>query len=355
MPFSGLSSLVKSVGASPWAISALGIGGGLAGAALFATQRTPEWEFSTSTALISGGSTGIGLEVAKLLVIRNAKHVVIAARREEVLKNAVEALKGVKKQCNSTSEVHYVVMDVCSEASVNAAVVEAQRLCSGAAVSLLVCSAGFAKPRRFLESSISDAEEMMQTNYFGCLRLMWVVMPSMIAQGRGRIVLTSSLAALAPIAGYTLYAGTKAGLRALAHSVDMENSCLGVRVQVVSPPDVETPGFEKENEVKSPECRAISSYGGAKPFSAEAMARKVVEGIRYYRFDITLGLDGTVLQQASAGMEPATSAIGLLREILFSGVSRLILALYSKIHYGIVREVRLGRPSSRKGDTKKTG
>lgn len=334
--------------------AAVAICGGVFGASLFATQRTPKWDFPSTTALITGGSSGIGLEIAKLFVAKNAKHVVIAARREVVLKKAMESLEEVKRNCKSTSELYYVVMDVCSESSVKTAVAEAQRLCGGTTISLLLCSAGFAKPRRFLESSMSDAEEMMQTNYFGCLRLMWTVMPAMIAQGRGRIVLTSSLAALAPIAGYTLYAGTKAGLRAFAHSVDMENSCLGVRVQVISPPDVETPGFAKENEVKSPECHAISSFGGAKPFSPEAMARKVLQGIEDYRFDITLGLDGIVLQQTCAGIEPATGTLQLLQEILLSGPSRLILAIYAKIHYDIVRRVRLGKETGTNVDTQKS-
>lgn len=322
------------------ASAALIAGGCALGASLFATQRVPTWDFPSSTALVTGGSSGIGLEIAKLLVKKNTKYVVIAARREEVLMTALVQLQEVKNGCQSTSEVYYVVMDVCSEPSVKTAVAEAQRLCGGSTISLLLCSAGFAKPRRFLESSMSDAEEMMQTNYFGCLRLMWEVMPSMVEQGRGRIVLTSSLAALAPIAGYTLYAATKAGLRAFAHSVDMENSCLGVRVQVISPPDVATPGFETENKVKSPECMAISSFGGAKPFSAEAMAKKVVQGIQNYCFDITLGLDAIVLQQASAGMEPPTSTCGLLRETFCSGPSRLILAVYAKLHYRIVQRVR---------------
>lgn len=337
------------------AAAALVVGGCALSASLFATQSVPVWDFPSSTALITGGSSGIGLEIAKLLVRKNTKYVVIAARRVEMLMNALGELQKVKIDCQSTSEVYYVVMDVCSESSVKSGVAEAQRLCGGSAISLLLCSAGFAKPRRFLESSMSDAEEMMKTNYFGCLRLMWEVMPSMVAQGRGRIVLTSSLAALAPIAGYTLYAATKAGLRAFAHSVDMENSCLGVRVQVISPPDVATPGFEMENKVKSPECVAISSFGGAKPFTAEAMAKKVVQGIQNYRFDITLGLDAIVLQQASAGMEPPTSAFDLLRETVCSGPSRLILAVYAKLHYRIVQHVRCHKRVSTENKEKKSG
>lgn len=337
--------------------SALTIVGGVASllsigaiaTALFAKQRVPRWNFEATTALVIGGSTGIGLETARELVRKRVKHVVIAARREEVLKKAVEDLRGTKDAVHSPTEVYYVVMDVCSDESVNSAVAEAERLCGSCPISLLMCNAGFATPTRFLDSTMRNAEQMMQTNFFGCLRAMWAVMPKMVAQRRGRVVLTSSLAALAPIAGYTLYAGTKAGLRALAHSADMENSCFGVRVQVVSPPDVDTPGFDSENEVKSPECRAISELGGAKPFTAEAMAKAVVAGIDRYQFDITLGFDGAVLRHTCAGMEPPTSVCGLLLETASIGVLRLILAVYAKLHYNIVYRIRCGEG---KGDKK---
>lgn len=324
------------------------VAAGVCAAAVFARQRVEKWEFQSTTALITGGSTGIGLETAKALVRQKTRHVVIAARREEVLKKAVQELETVRRESSSPTAVHYVVMDVCSEESVRGAVAQAQKHCGGCPVSLLICSAGFATPMRFLDCTIKEAEKMTQTNYYGCLRVMWAVMPSMIKSGRGRIVVTSSLAALAPIAGYSLYAGTKAGLRALAHCVDMENSCFGVRVQVASPPDCETPGFDAENEIKSPECRAISELGGAKPFTAKAMADTIVAGIADYRFDITLGLDGIVLQHACAGMEPPTSVSALLLETTCAGALRLILAVYSKLHYNIVRNVRLNEEKKKK-------
>ncbi|EPY28653.1 3-dehydrosphinganine reductase [Strigomonas culicis] len=194
-----------------------------------------------------------------------------------------------------------------------------------------------------MDSTPQNAQDMMRINYFGCLNLAWAFMPAMLAQGRGRVVLMSSMAARAPIAGYTLYAATKAALRAFAHSVDMENSCLGVRVQVVSPPDVETPGFEHENTIKSPECAAISAFGGAKPFQAPDMGAAVVAGIARYRFDITLGSDGWLLSHGAAAMEPPTSTVELLEETLVGGVIRLGLAVFAKFHYNIVRSIRCDR------------
>lgn len=318
----------------------LGLAAAVCSAALFAVRREPAWNFETSTVLLTGGSAGIGLETAKALVKKRVKFLVIAARRERQLKEAVEALKQLANSVHSSTKVFYIVMDVCSDESVIRGVAEARRVC-GEDISLLICNAGFASPMRFLDSSVTHAEGMMQTNYLGSLRLMWAVMPSMIRKKKGRVVLTSSLAAVAPIAGYTLYAGSKAAMRATAHSVDMENSCLGVRVQVVSPPDVQTPGFDEENEVKSPECKAISEMGGPSVFTADAMAKKIIAGIEHYRFDITLGLDGFVLSRTVACMEPASSLLHLLFESLFTGPLRLALAVYARLHYNIVYRIRV--------------
>lgn len=333
----------------------LGVGLSILAASAYAKQRVSRWDFESTVAFVTGGSSGIGLEVSKGLVRRGVKHLIVAARREEMLQSAVKELEWINSLVHPPSSfsqggtrIHYVVMDVCSDESVRDAVVKAERLCQGEPISLLVCCAGFATPVRFLDSNMKDAEAIMQTNYFGCLRLMWKLMPGMVERGRGRIVLTSSLAALAPIAGYTLYAASKAGLRAFAHSVDMENSCFGVRVQVVSPPDVETPGLQNENNIKSPECRAISDMNGGKPFTAEAMAEKIIEGIEHYRFDITVGMDGVLLQRACAGMEPPTSVRVLLLETMCAGPLRLVMAFYSKLHYNIVYRIRSKERKDRK-------
>ncbi|KAL7702418.1 Short chain dehydrogenase [Lotmaria passim] len=330
----------------------LTLGATLVAVALWAVQRVPRWEWTSSTVLLTGGSAGIGLATAEALARKQVPYLVLAARREAVLREAVQQVEKAAAVCGSPTRVSYVVMDVSDEASVVAGLAQATAQCNGRPINLLICNAGFAYPARFVDCTMQHARKMMEVNYFGCLAVLWKVLPDMLAAKRGRVVLTSSMAARAPIAGYALYSATKAGLRAFAHSLDMENSCLGVRVQVVSPPDVETPGFAHENEVKSPECAAISAFGGATPFTATAMAAAIVRGIEDYTFDITLGSDGMLLSYGSAGMEPATNVGALLVQTTIGGVLRLGLAVVSKLHYGIVKHVRATNASveARKSD-----
>ncbi|KPA85887.1 putative mitochondrial Short chain dehydrogenase [Leptomonas pyrrhocoris] len=324
----------------------LALGAPLVMAALWAVQHVPRWEWTSSTVLLTGGSAGIGLSTAEALARKRVPYLVLAARREAVLQEAVQQVKGVIAQCGSPTRVSYIVMDVSDEASVATGVAQATVQCDGHRINLLICNAGFAYPARFVDSTMQNARQMMEVNYFGCLNVVWKVLPDMLSAKRGRVVFTSSMVARAPIAGYTLYSATKAGLRAFAHSLDMENSCLGVRVQVVSPPDVETPGYAHENEVKSPECAAISAFGGATPFSSAAMAEAIVRGIEDYTFDITLGSDGALLNYGCAGIEPATSVCALLVQCTIAGLLRLGLAVLSKLHYGIVKRVRVTNVSA---------
>jgi 3-dehydrosphinganine reductase len=305
---------------------------------MWADHRVPRFSCKGARVLVTGGSTGIGLEIAKELARRGAK-VVISARREDVLKKAVNDVNKAVAGEGLLPPLSYVVMDVSNEGVVAAATaLAAEQL--GGDIDLLVCSAGFSHPSRFEDCSAAVARNMMEVNYFGCTNVVRAVLPKMTARGKGRVALVSSMAASAAIAGFTNYSPTKAALKAFAQALDMEVACLGIRVQLINPPDVETPGYEAENLVKSPECREICAMGGATPFTAEAMARASVDGIETYSFQVNLGFDGIMLGWGTAGMQPPTGMKELLGEFALGGILRLVAVVYTKLHYNIVANVR---------------
>lgn len=307
----------------------------------FAVHRVPRLELKGARVLITGGSTGIGLELAKEFV-RKGSHVVISARREEVLRGATAEINAEATAASSLlHKASYVVMDVGSEDRVRDACASALKSVGGAeGFDVVVCCAGFSHPSRFLDCPVAVAKQQMEVNYFGCLNVARAVLPAMLKQKRGRIVFVSSMAAAAPIAGFTTYAPTKAAVRAFAQALDMEYACMGVRSQVVNPPDVETPGYEEENKVKSEECKQICALGGASPFTPKAMAQACVKGIESYSFQVNLGFDGVMLGYGSACMEAPASAVDLVMQFMFGGIIRLVGAVYTKFHYGIVKNVR---------------
>nr|CCC93576.1 putative short-chain dehydrogenase [Trypanosoma congolense IL3000] len=322
----------------------------------WSVHRVPLFPINGCCALVTGGSLGIGLETARELVRRGARLVIIAARNEETLKTAVEELR--TEVVGRDTKVEYVVMDVADETSVSRALEEVMRTLQTtgkAALDLVVCNAGFSVPSRFVDITPAEGRRMMDVNFFGCVNVVRAVLPSMLQQRGGRFVFVSSLAARCPLAGYSIYAASKAAIRAFAHSLDMENSYKGVRCQVISPPDVYTPGLEQENLRKSPECSALSSFGGDAPVTAADMGRRVTNSIVNYRFDESIGFDKQLLCWAVAGTEPATGVLELFMQFLFSGWLRLFLAVLSKLHYNIVLRVRVDEEKKKKPEPVGTG
>ncbi|KAH9597450.1 Short-chain dehydrogenase/reductase SDR [Trypanosoma melophagium] len=328
--------------------------------AWWSVHRVPPMELKGCCALVTGGSLGIGFEIARELTRCGAKTVIITARREETLRQAATTLMAGEHN----TRVWPVVMDVADANSVETAMQTIHTILHGETanqtetidgrkrvdIDLLICNAGFAVPARFLDTTPEEARRLLDVNLFGAIHLVRAVLPSMLNRRCGRIVLVSSMAARCPIAGYTVYAAAKAAVRAFGHALDMEASPFGVRCQVVSPPDVDTPGLHTENLRKCPECTAVAESGGNAPISANSVAQRVVANIKHYTFDTCIGLDAVLMGWGSAGMEPATSVATLLAQVLLSGWLRLAMAAYSKLHYGIVRRVR--RAETQKGAKK---
>jgi len=133
----------------------------------------------------------------------------------------------------------------------------------------------------------------MAVNYFGTLYAIKAVAPAMVARRSGQIVLISSGAGLVGLFGYTAYAPSKFALRGLAESLRGELKPAGVAVTIVYPPDTDTPQLTEENLTKPAETRALTAAGGL--WTADAVARVTLDGMRRGKFSITPGAQLTAL------------------------------------------------------------
>ena len=318
-----------------WALLAL-TGGVVGFVALLSliVQSAPKMSLQHRRVLITGGSQGIGLAIATLLARRGCR-VVITARGVDQLNAAVMHINSDVKPAHIVS---FVAMDVSSQTAVEGSMSAVHQKLGGPP-EIVICCAGFSYPTRFLDCPAAEAERMMQVNYFGCVNVVRSTLPAMLTGSFGRVVLVSSMASDARVAGFTLYSPTKAALMAFGQALDMEVACRGVRCQVVLPPDVETPGYAAENKVKSEECKRICAMGGVQPFSSQHMAEAVVDGVENYRFKITLGFDGFMMKVGTAGLSAPSSIGEVLVEVLLAGIVRLVGCVYTKLHYAIVKDV----------------
>jgi len=181
--------------------------------------------------LITGGSTGIGAEVAKTLAARGAK-VAIAARRQDKLDTvrAEIAAQG--------GDIRAYVMDVTDKHQVKA-VVEAV-VQDFARLDVIINNAGIMPIRPMSEVNTDEWDAMIDVNIKGTLYRIAAVLPMFLAQQSGHIINLSSVAGIKVFApGGTVYSGTKFAVSAISEGLRMEVGS-AVRVTSIEPGAVES-------------------------------------------------------------------------------------------------------------------
>ncbi len=243
-------------------------------------------DFAPSTApghaVITGGSSGIGLALARRLTSAGWD-LTILARDPTRLAAANSELMQLRR--NPEQRIVSRSVDVADDEAVAEVVAAAIAMLGPPA--LVVASAGMVPPGRFDELPLEAFQRAMAVNYFGTLHLVRAVLPAMQQRGGGRIVMIASGVALVAFYGYTAYASSKFAVRGLAEALRSELAPDGIGVSIVYPPDTDTPMLSAELTSRP----AITSRlaGGARMLSADAVAAAILRGIGRRRFAITPG------------------------------------------------------------------
>ena len=178
-----------------------------------------------------GASEGLGREVAKKIAAAGAK-VVVSARSEDRLKSLVEEIG---------ENASYVTVDVTDSAAVDAAAKQIGHIDG------VVYLAGVYWPMKASEWDNEKANLMAEINYLGGSRVFGSVIGPMVDRDAGHIVLTGSLSGFRGLPGAIGYSASKAGLMALAESMQADLRKTGVRVQVINPGFIKTRLTEKND------------------------------------------------------------------------------------------------------------
>ena len=176
-------------------------------------------------ALVTGGSAGIGLEIARLLA-KDGNDLIITGFEERVFQTAEELRTlGV--------EVFPVQSDLSTEAG-NAAVLDALAA-TGLPLGIAVLNAGIAIGGAFIDIPLERHLKLIALNVISPVRLAHAVIPGMVANGAGKLLLVSSLSATTPTPFESVYGPSKAFLSSFGHSIREELSGTGVQVTILHP------------------------------------------------------------------------------------------------------------------------
>ncbi|MEO3891657.1 SDR family NAD(P)-dependent oxidoreductase [Nonomuraea sp. B5E05] len=240
------------------------------------------------TALITGGSEGLGRVIAESFAAEGAS-LVLLARDQDKLAETADALRA------NGRVVRTLAVDLTDLQALTDAVA---RLDAG--VDVLVNNAGLARLKPLADLTLDDAEAMVRVNLLAPFHLTQLLLPSLTA-ARGTVINMSSYWAATMVAGRpsSLYSATRGAIESLTRALANELGPLGVRVNAIAPGSIATPTFDREflGRMTSGQRTAYERYvESAYPMGRIGRMEEVANAAVYLASDQASWTTGTVLK-----------------------------------------------------------
>ena len=229
--------------------------------------------FSSKVAIVTGGGSGIGKEVARRLVAAGA-NVVIGGRDEAKLKQAATDIDP------TGNHIRFYAGDIALPATAHALVDVATQAFGG--VDILINNAGVFRPKAFLELTEPEYDWFLDTILKGKFFMAQAAARAMQQRGGGVIVQTGSLWALQAIGATpsSAYSAANAGVHALTRNLAIELASSNIRINTVAPGVVETPvynTFMTDDQVR----QTLPSFNAFHPLGRNGQPADVAEAILF--------------------------------------------------------------------------
>ena len=215
----------------------------------------------TKTALITGASSGIGLELARIHARQGDNLVLVARNKKKLdeLKSEIEAKHKIR--------VYLIAKDLSIKDAALEIFHEIKK--SGLEIDYLINNAGFGHLGAFAENPWEKEEQMIQLNITALTHFTKLFLPGMIARGSGKIMNVGSVASFMPGPFMAVYYATKAFVLSFSEAINNEVRDKGVTVTALCPGPTES-GFQDAAEMrgiklvekfKMPSSREVAEYG----------------------------------------------------------------------------------------------
>jgi NADP-dependent 3-hydroxy acid dehydrogenase YdfG len=195
--------------------------------------------------LVTGGTTGIGRAIARLLAAEGAK-VFIFGRHEPELEDGLRAIREVGGEANGT------IADVAEPKDLERVFKEARKALGG--IDILIANAGISGDG-VADMPGKDWRYVVETNLTGAMASAREAAKTMEKQGTGHIVLIGSVSADTRGKDSSVYVATKAGMQGFSESLQKELSEKGIRVTLIEPGQV---GSDMQESSPAEQAKAIN-------------------------------------------------------------------------------------------------
>ncbi|MCA6079077.1 SDR family NAD(P)-dependent oxidoreductase [Fulvivirga sedimenti] len=232
--------------------------------------------------LITGASSGIGLEIARYMASKNHDVILVARRRT----NLEKLQKEIKDRYQTDVKVYD--RDLSNPAVAVELFNEIRN--EGINVSMLVNNAGFGDYGEFKDLPMDRSLDMISVNISSLVALSRLFLEDAVTLNRGRILNVASILSFFPFPNYAVYAATKAFVLSFSESLRAELSETGISVSALCPGPTDTE-FTTEEMLKS------NSYKGFKQMDAAEVARQGVDGMMKGKDIIIPGLMNKIITQ----------------------------------------------------------
>jgi uncharacterized protein len=256
-------------------------------------------------ALVTGASSGIGADLARELA-RDGHDLVLSARRVEPMQALAEELKSLGASCT------VIAADLSKSGA--AAGLARELETRGMTIDVLINNAGLGDNGRFDQSDPQRIGEMLGVNVVALTELTRLLLPPMVARGRGKVLLLASTAGFQPGPQMAVYCASKAYVLSFGEAIAFELRGSGVTVTTLCPGATETEFARVAHAGRS----ALFKGGLMRVMNSSEVARIGYQGLKAGRSVVIAGLLNKIMT-ASSRLSPTPVTLRIANWMMSGG------------------------------------